>query len=135
MTSETEESLKHKSKRLKRLLEELNGKTVVVEGKKDRNALENSGITGRIEILNASPENVAERLQGVEEVVVLTDFDRRGKQLASLLEEHLHAHRATPNMEARRAFRYVLGITYFENLCKKLEEFHLECKKKGVKVI
>lgn len=68
-------------------------KLVIVEGKKDRIALEGFGITNIIE-LNKTPifaviENV---VKITSECVILTDLDKQGKKLYNVLNCNLQRH-------------------------------------------
>lgn len=91
--------LKEKQEKLERLLARLaeeaaKGKPIVVEGKKDAFALKELGVNGAVvtvktggkSFLEASAE--IERL-GVGAVILLLDFDRRGKEGTARLKRDL----------------------------------------------
>ncbi len=64
-------------------------KFIIVEGKKDKQALEQLGIKKIITFSNSphfSIENLSEK-----EVVILTDLDKHGKKLYSILKHNLQA--------------------------------------------
>jgi len=65
-------------------LEKIQDKPIIVEGKKDKIALENLGCS-RIITLNGSKAglyNIIEKLpENCKEAVILTDLDKKGKQL------------------------------------------------------
>ncbi|MBD3309722.1 toprim domain-containing protein [Candidatus Woesearchaeota archaeon] len=64
------------------------GKTVIVEGKKDKQALEKFGLSDIITLkkpLFAVVEDIVS--SGKKEVVILTDLDREGKKLFSTLKK------------------------------------------------
>lgn len=64
-------------------------KLIITEGKKDVKALRNSGVTNRIKTLSKQPLfSVAEEVSG-EEVIILTDFDKKGKELYGRLKREL----------------------------------------------
>ncbi len=68
------------------------GVPIIVEGRRDENALRRLGITGRIHCLKARGESRHEfldRLNGTTEAIVLTDFDREGKKLETWLYKEL----------------------------------------------
>ncbi len=65
-------------------------KLIVVEGIKDRRALQDLGIKNEILVLNKPLDAVAEEAARIEkEVVLLTDFDSKGKELYGKLKRDL----------------------------------------------
>jgi 5S rRNA maturation endonuclease (ribonuclease M5) len=77
------------------------GCVIVVEGIRDRDALRNIGIPGRILCLKSSRKNVVrfvEELHDVSEVIILTDFDREGVFLAKRLARILNAENVRNNL-------------------------------------
>jgi len=99
--------------RLRKLIDRLSyesekGGVIVVEGIRDRDSLRKIGITGRILCLQSSRKNTlgfVEELQGVSEVIVLTDFDREGTFLARRLARILNAERMRSNLVLWRDLR------------------------------
>jgi 5S rRNA maturation endonuclease (ribonuclease M5) len=82
--------LKEKQEKLEQLITELaeeaaKGKPIVVEGKKDAQALRELGVNGAVVTVKTGGKsfleatNEIERL-GVSMVILLLDFDRRGKE-------------------------------------------------------
>jgi 5S rRNA maturation endonuclease (ribonuclease M5) len=68
------------------------GTTIIVEGRRDEDALRKLGIKGRILPLKAHGESrhdFLERLDGTKSAVILTDFDREGKKLETWLYKEL----------------------------------------------
>jgi 5S rRNA maturation endonuclease (ribonuclease M5) len=68
------------------------GVPIIVEGRRDEAALRKLGISGRVYCLKARGESRHEfldRLDGTEEAIVLTDFDREGKELETWLYKEL----------------------------------------------
>ena len=115
-----------KQKFLGRLMKELDegGMPILVEGKRDRAALERIGVRNRIFLINMSPDELCRRVAKVaDEAVVLTDFDKTGEKLGKRVEDALYSYNVLPNMDARRKFRYLLGVYNFEEIDRKLEEF------------
>lgn len=77
---------------------------VLVEGKKDRRALRGLGLRGKIvRVQNGSSifELCETLARDHKEVVLLTDWDRRGGQLCRLLREGLAANGVRYNTEVR----------------------------------
>jgi 5S rRNA maturation endonuclease (ribonuclease M5) len=99
--------------RLRKLIDRLSyesqkGGVIVVEGIRDRDSLRKIGITGPILCLQSSRKNTlgfVEELQGVSEVIVLTDFDREGTFLARRLARILNAERMRSNLILWRDLR------------------------------
>lgn len=99
--------------RLQRLMQRVSyeserGGTIVVEGVRDRDSLRKMGISGRILCLQSSRKNTvgfAEQLEGVGDVIVLTDFDREGVFLAKRLARILNAQGLRANLVLWRDLR------------------------------
>lgn len=86
------------------------GSVIVVEGQRDRESLRTLGITGRILCLQSSRKNTVgfvEALEGVTEVVVLTDFDREGVFLAKRLARILTSQRIQANLVLWQSLRHL----------------------------
>lgn len=69
-----------------------NGVAIVVEGKKDECALRELGIEGPVHQVPSggkTPLNSLEELSSYEKVIILTDFDRTGEDLAVFCRRHL----------------------------------------------
>ena len=89
---------------------------IVVEGVKDKNALNSFGITNIITLnspLFSVVEHVAEK---TKECVVLTDLDKEGKKLYAKLSSDLQRHGVKINNKFRNFFvglfnMYLLHIT------------------------
>ncbi len=86
-----------KMEETERLLDELRrqsdaGIPIVVEGRRDEAALRKLGINGDIHCLKARGESrhdFLERLNDSREAILLTDFDREGKELETWLYHEL----------------------------------------------
>ncbi|MEM2600381.1 MAG: hypothetical protein QXE29_01385, partial [Candidatus Hadarchaeales archaeon] len=86
------------------------GTPVLVEGRRDREALLSLGIEGRIVHLNRNG-SLLERLEGLggyERVVVLTDFDREGEELALRCSKYLRLMGVEPLLEPREKLKKLL---------------------------
>ncbi|MCX6777109.1 MAG: toprim domain-containing protein [Candidatus Micrarchaeota archaeon] len=118
--------LQKKQKLLDRTLKDLaeSGAAVLVEGKRDREALQRIGVRNRIFLVNMSPDKLCLRVSKVAgEAVILTDFDEAGQKLCRRIEEALHSYNVLPNTEVRRKLRYLLGVYNFEDIDRRMEEF------------
>lgn len=100
------------------------GIPVVVEGKKDREALTSSGLDGRILTLSStSMSELVERVScSCREVIILTDFDSFGEKAAEKLKELFFNEAVKPNLSFRRRFRKLLGLVHFEDLPSLLNQ-------------
>lgn len=64
-------------------------KLIIVEGKKDKMALEELGIKNIICLKNAIYKEIEEITENNKEVIILTDLDKMGKKLYSKLKKGL----------------------------------------------
>lgn len=86
------------------------GGVIVVEGHRDRDSLQKMGIVGPILCLQSSRKNTvgfADELDGVRDVVILTDFDREGVSLAKRLYRILSSRGVRTNLILWRDLRRV----------------------------
>ena len=101
--------LKEKQEKLEQIITQLaeeaaDGKPIVVEGKKDAQALEELGVKGRILTVKTGGKSFLEAAAEIEhltaeEVIILLDFDRRGKQGIRRLLMNLERARIKVNMQ------------------------------------
>lgn len=109
-------------KELQRLLEELGGCVVMVEGKKDAEALQRYA-EGVIEVSGRTRYACEKAARdGATEVAVLTDLDERGNELANELSDELRSCGIKPNTFLRRKIARVLGISQMENFERRFKE-------------
>ena len=82
------------STQIRELLEEIRDKglLVIVEGIKDKRALESFGISNVISLKKSLFAVVEEVASKVDEVVILTDLDSEGKDLYHRLSKDLQSH-------------------------------------------
>jgi 5S rRNA maturation endonuclease (ribonuclease M5) len=91
--------LREKKERILQILECLaedsaNGTPIIVEGKKDTEALRRLDIEGTIIAAKTGGKTFLDTITEIEktckkEVILLLDFDRRGKELTKNLKQHL----------------------------------------------
>jgi len=82
------------------------GVIIIVEGKNDVIALRALGVIGPIEIATRRPlflfaEDISKKTVKGNEVIILTDWDRRGGFLASRISEYLRSMDTIPNNRLR----------------------------------
>ena len=131
--------LKEKREKILEILEQLaqessKGIPIIVEGKNDVRALRIFPIEGKILMAKAKGKSMLDVVSEIEasrkrEVILLLDFDRRGKEWTKHLKQHLEKIRVKPNVIfwkkflsiAGRELKDVQGLTsYLETLTKKL---------------
>lgn len=106
---------------------ELRGKLLVVEGKNDEKALKSLGLNNIIKINRKPLYQIAEEISSAaKEIVMLTDFDREGRALASRLTRLLKPYKIRINRRLRKKIME-LGKPEIENL-RNLKEDDLHVK-------
>jgi len=134
------DSLKKMTERILELLERLSkesnkGVPIIVEGKNDIDTLRKLSVEG--EIISAKTFGRAfldvlseVEKQGKREVIILMDFDRRGREWTKRLTNHLERMRIKPNSFFWRELQSLVGrevkdieglATYIDTLKKKTE--------------
>ncbi|MCI4340716.1 MAG: toprim domain-containing protein [Thermoplasmata archaeon] len=84
---------------------------IVVEGERDRTALARLGIEGRVRLLHRGRPlsgTAHELVREAKRVIVLTDWDSEGGQLAKRLREFLEAEPVLLDLDFRRRLARVL---------------------------
>ena len=79
-------------------------KLIIVEGKKDSQALKELGVNGKILTLKTGGKSFIDTIQkiestGIPEVILLLDFDRRGKEATNKLKQHLEHQKIKVNLK------------------------------------
>jgi len=83
------------------------GAAIVVEGERDERSLRELGVEGPIVRAARRPalEVAEDGVMGYEEVVILTDWDRAGDELARRIELHLRGMGARVDTETRERLK------------------------------
>jgi len=102
------------------LVEEYKNYTVIVEGKKDKSALELLGFSNII-ILNKPLYEVVEGIN-VAKIVLLTDLDKKGKELYSKIKKDLDKRGILIDNTIRNLL-FKTEIRQIEGLTKYLKKF------------
>ncbi|MBI1973212.1 hypothetical protein HYS54_00210 [Candidatus Micrarchaeota archaeon] len=115
--------------RLERVLGQLalEDRKIIVEGKHDRDALRELGVTNIVTIERVGTR-IAETLD--KDAIVLTDFDRKGRQLAERLRETLNGSGLNADMDYRREIKRYSGITAIEELPSRMEQIRKEIRER-----
>jgi 5S rRNA maturation endonuclease (ribonuclease M5) len=110
------------------------GAVILVEGKRDYEALTKLGITGEIVMTShQSLFNLSERLaRSKKDIIILTDWDERGEEVARQLSLYMEADGLRPDNSIRNSIRGLLKkeITEVENLYGYLENLKEVCSTK-----
>ena len=131
--------LKEKEERLLQILERLakesaKGTPIIVEGKNDIETLRALAIKGKIISAKTGGRSLLDVISEVEksraqEVILLLDFDRRGKELTKRLKQNLEKAKIKPNITfwiklsglVGKEVKDVEGLaTYMETLKRKI---------------
>jgi len=108
------------------------GMPILIEGKKDEEALRDLGINGNIIKVSGSPLKLFEIAEiaalSSSKIIILTDFDKKGNQLARKLSEDIQRLGSNPDLQLRRKImaitrRYIKDI---ESLPRHLHQLELE---------
>ena len=128
--------LKEKEERILAVLENLaeasaKGTIIVVEGKKDVEALHASGVTGTILTVKTGGKSFLNAVSEIEkldapEVILLLDFDRRGREGTKCLKQSLERAKIKPNTKLWRTLSALAGkeIQCIESLTSYLQTLH-----------
>jgi 5S rRNA maturation endonuclease (ribonuclease M5) len=127
--------------KIQQLLDELvtdsaKGCLIVVEGIKDVQALRQLGVQGKIITAKTSRKSFIDLTAEIEKqpcspLVLLLDFDRRGKELTKRLTQHLETVRIKTNVNYWKELQALIGRdvkdieglpTYLQTLNKKLAQ-------------
>jgi 5S rRNA maturation endonuclease (ribonuclease M5) len=130
--------LKEKQEKILQILNALaeeaaRGTPIIVEGKKDVEALRSLGIDGNVITVKTGGKSFLDVVSAIEqggaaEVVLFLDFDRRGRQGTQRLKQSLEHAKIKPNMTFWRELSALLGkevqciegiTAYMETLQKK----------------
>jgi 2,5-diamino-6-(ribosylamino)-4(3H)-pyrimidinone 5'-phosphate reductase len=110
--------LREKEERIQHILECLaldssGGTPIVVEGKKDIGSLRSLGVEGEIVTAKSGKRllDVVSEVEesGAREIILLADFDRRGRELTSRLKQHLEKAKITANTSFWRELSSLVG--------------------------
>jgi 5S rRNA maturation endonuclease (ribonuclease M5) len=128
--------LKEKEEKILQILEALveksaKGTPIVVEGKKDVEALRAFGVEGTIVTAKTGGKSFLDVISEIEqtgaaEVVLLLDFDRRGREGTKLLKQNLERAKIKPNVKFWRELSALLEkeIQCVESLTAYMKNLH-----------
>jgi len=128
--------LKEKEEKILQVLEALaeesaKGKPIVVEGKKDVDALRALGVAGAVLTVKTGGKSFLDTVceiekMGVPEVILFLDFDRRGKEGTKHLKKSLERAKIKPNIKFWRELSALVRkeIQCIESLTAYLHTLH-----------
>ena len=111
--------LKDKEEKIRQVLAKLleesaKGTPIIVEGKKDMEALRALGVEGPVLTVKTGGKSFFDAVSEIErlnarKVILLLDFDRRGKEGTKRLKQDLECKKIKPNLEFWRALAGLVG--------------------------
>ena len=131
--------LKEKEEKIQRLLERLaeesaRGTPIIVEGKKDIETLRVLGVEGEIISAKTGGKSRLDVVSEAEkrdsrELILLLDFDRRGKEWTQVLKQQLEKAKIKPNLRFWKDLQSLVGkeVKDIEGLASYIETL----KRKG----
>jgi len=93
---------------------------IIVEGKRDKSVLKKVGFRNLLAINGKSLKEIAKQIKG--EVVILTDFDKEGKEKARKLKKYLVKLGIRVNDRLRKKFAESCRIRKIEEFKRYLKE-------------
>jgi 5S rRNA maturation endonuclease (ribonuclease M5) len=108
----------HQISEIERIINNNREVPIVVEGKKDRLALQKLGFSKIFEISGKRIDTVVERIlsEKPKSVIILTDYDKEGVKKANQLMNFFQHHRVNVNSFARRRIQTLFKIHKIEEL-------------------
>ncbi|MDI6847998.1 MAG: toprim domain-containing protein [Candidatus Bathyarchaeia archaeon] len=134
--------LKQKEEKILQILERLTQETakgtpIIVEGKKDIETLKTLAVKGKIISAKTGGKSFLDVISEIEkskarEVILLLDFDRRGKEWTKRLKQNLEKTKIKPNLTFWTKLSKLVGkdvkdieslATYMETLKRRISGF------------
>jgi len=127
--------LQEKQEKIQKIIDKLieaseKGKAIIVEGKKDNQALKELGVNGVILTVKSGGKSFLEATWeieklGAKEVVLLLDFDRRGREGTKRLQQDLERAQIKVNLRFWRELKGLISrdIQCIESLPSYLGSF------------
>jgi len=113
-----------------RLLELARDSTIIVEGKRDKKALNALGLSDVLDISGKPIDALIKRLDKDKRHIVLTDYDKEGERKNKEICKLLQKLKFKINLRFRRLIKSCFGITKIEELIKfsriKEDDYHGE---------
>ncbi|MFH8080678.1 MAG: toprim domain-containing protein [Candidatus Aenigmatarchaeota archaeon] len=110
----------------RKLLSKLQNFSIIVEGKKDKEALQALELHDIQAISGSSLEKFIPKLKYDKEYVVLTDFDREGELIKKKIYRFFEVERIKYNHALRREFKKIFRVVKIEELNKRGDIYYGE---------
>ncbi len=105
---------------VEKLLHKINEYSIIVEGKKDRTALNSLGLNNIIDISSKDLETFVDSLSINNEYIILTDFDNEGEDKKQKIYKFFDRTKIRFNHNLRLKFQNVFKVVKIEEINKKL---------------
>jgi len=105
-----------------KLIQDLNEFSIIVEGKRDKEALEKLGIRDIFVISGKSIDNFIDTLPKDRKYIVLTDFDKEGERKMKKIHDLLLKNKFVLNKKLRLSVKNLFRIVKIEEL-RKISKF------------
>lgn len=113
------------AKKLEMLIEKLQENCVLVEGKRDKLAMQKLGCKDIITVSGRTSQ--LRDVIKAKKVIVATDLDRKGNQLARMVRDEMEGL-VKVDSETRIHLARLLELKYFEDVKRKYDEFYENLK-------
>ncbi|MDI6825924.1 MAG: toprim domain-containing protein [Candidatus Aenigmarchaeota archaeon] len=101
-----------------RLIGILRESSIIVEGKRDKEALEKLGIEDIFDISGKSLEELSKILDKNKKYIILTDFDSEGNKKNKIISKIFEKNKIVFDPRLRWLFKKIFGITKVEEFIK-----------------
>lgn len=122
--------MKGVEKQVQKIVAKINGCTVLVEGKRDEQALRRVGVTSKIILFGRSAAQTLRQVESDCNVLLLYDFDEEGERKERQLREMLSPF-ARVDSTLRKKFRSLFGCRTIEQLPSALRRLEEQALKQG----
>ena len=112
-------------KKLEMLIEKLQENCVLVEGKRDKLAMQKLGCKDVIAVSGRTSQ--LRDVIKAKKVIIATDLDRKGNQLARMVRDEMEGL-VKVDSETRIHLARLLELKYFEDAKRKYDEFYENLK-------
>ena len=106
---------------VEKILVDLSDFSIIVEGKRDKKALEGLGINNIFVISGKPLENFVDNLPKDRKYIILTDFDEEGEHIKTNLSKLLLKNKFVVNEKIRQRFKNLFNVSKVEELNRILK--------------
>ncbi|MBN1323701.1 MAG: toprim domain-containing protein [Methanotrichaceae archaeon] len=105
------------------------GAAIIVEGLRDKRALRSLGAEGPVIMASRRPslDLAEEAAREYEEIIVLTDWDRQGEEMARKIQHHLQATSVPADLDIRERLKRLVrkeikDVESLDNYVRRMRE-------------